>query len=75
MPAAVCAEAVRVVPGADIASVTVIDDRAAWTAASTEERAIEIDSQLLALYAAVVTLELSGRGQPRSDEAWCSASG
>jgi GAF domain-containing protein len=40
---AVCAEAVRVVPGADMASVTVIEDHGARTAAFTDRRAVEID--------------------------------
>lgn len=40
---AVCAEAVRAVPGADMASITAIRDGEAATAASTDERAVEID--------------------------------
>ncbi|CAM3309998.1 GAF and ANTAR domain-containing protein [Kibdelosporangium persicum] len=40
---AVCAEAVRVVPGADMASITEIDDGEARTAASTDDRAVEVD--------------------------------
>ncbi|WP_290055457.1 GAF and ANTAR domain-containing protein [Amycolatopsis solani] len=40
---AVCAEAVRAVPGADMASITAIRDGEAETAASTDERAVEID--------------------------------
>ncbi|SFW87445.1 GAF and ANTAR domain-containing protein [Amycolatopsis australiensis] len=40
---AVCAEAVRAVPGADMASITAIRDGAPETAASTDERAVEID--------------------------------
>lgn len=40
---AVCAEAVRVVPGADLASITAIRDGIAETAASTDERANELD--------------------------------
>ncbi|MEU3627899.1 transcriptional regulator [Amycolatopsis coloradensis] len=41
--ATVCAEAVRVVPGADMASITAIDSGAAVTVASTDERAVAID--------------------------------
>src|SRR4051812_36823421 len=40
---AVCAEAVRAVPGADMASITAIRDGEPETAASTDERAVEID--------------------------------
>jgi GAF domain-containing protein len=40
---AVCAEAIRVVPGADMASITVIDDDGARTAAFTDERARDVD--------------------------------
>lgn len=40
---AVCAEAVRAVPGADLASITAIRDGEPETAASTDERAGEID--------------------------------
>lgn len=40
---AVCAEAIRVVPGADMASITVVDDGGAQTAAVTDERAMEVD--------------------------------
>ncbi|NRN66498.1 Two-component system response regulator [Kibdelosporangium sp. 4NS15] len=40
---AVCAEAVRVVPGADMASVTVVENQGARTAAFTDRRAVEID--------------------------------
>ncbi|WP_181776528.1 GAF and ANTAR domain-containing protein [Amycolatopsis pittospori] len=40
---AVCAEAVRVVPGADMASITAIHTGHAETAADTDERAVEID--------------------------------
>ncbi|MDQ7802813.1 GAF and ANTAR domain-containing protein [Amycolatopsis sp. A133] len=40
---AVCAEAVRAVPGADMASITAIRDGEPTTAASTDEAAVEID--------------------------------
>jgi GAF domain-containing protein len=40
---AVCAEAVRVVSGADMASITVIRDDGAETAAYTDERALQVD--------------------------------
>jgi GAF domain-containing protein len=40
---AVCAEAVRAIPGADLASITAIRDGEPETAASTDERAVEID--------------------------------
>jgi GAF domain-containing protein len=40
---AVCAEAVRAVPGADMASITAIRDREAETAAATDDRAVRID--------------------------------
>src|SRR6185369_14423353 len=40
---AVCAEAVRAVPGADMASITAIRDGEPETAASTDDRAVEID--------------------------------
>jgi GAF domain-containing protein len=40
---AVCAEAVRAVPGADMASITAIRDGAPETAAFTDERAVDID--------------------------------
>ncbi|GAB3149822.1 ANTAR domain-containing protein [Amycolatopsis sp. NPDC004378] len=40
---AVCADAVRAVPGADMASITAIRDGEPETAASTDERAVEID--------------------------------
>ncbi|MEV6627690.1 GAF and ANTAR domain-containing protein [Amycolatopsis sp. NPDC051106] len=40
---AVCAEAVRAVPGADMASITAIRDGEPETAAFTDERAVEID--------------------------------
>lgn len=40
---AVCAEAVRAVPGADMASITAIRDGEPETAASTDERAVDID--------------------------------
>lgn len=40
---AICAEAVRAIPGADMASITAIRDGAAETAASTDERAVDID--------------------------------
>ncbi|UOX90272.1 GAF and ANTAR domain-containing protein [Amycolatopsis sp. FBCC-B4732] len=40
---AVCAEAVRAVPGADMASITAIRDGEPETMASTDERAVEID--------------------------------
>lgn len=40
---AVCAEAVRVVPGADMASITAIDDDGARTAAFSDERAMTVD--------------------------------
>ncbi|MFJ7219903.1 ANTAR domain-containing protein [Amycolatopsis sp. NPDC098790] len=40
---AVCAEAVRAVPGADMASITAIRDGRPETAASTDERAVDID--------------------------------
>ncbi|WP_410676755.1 ANTAR domain-containing protein [Amycolatopsis sp. cmx-4-68] len=40
---AVCAEAVRAIPGADMASITAIRDGTPETAASTDERAVEID--------------------------------
>jgi GAF domain-containing protein len=39
----VCAEAVRAVPGADMASITAIRDGRPETAASTDDRAVEID--------------------------------
>jgi GAF domain-containing protein len=41
----VCAEAVRVVPGADMASITAIDDDEARTAAFSDERAMEVDRE------------------------------
>ncbi|WP_410596540.1 ANTAR domain-containing protein [Amycolatopsis sp. lyj-23] len=41
---AVCAEAVRAIPGADMASITAIRDGEATTAATTDERAVEIDA-------------------------------
>lgn len=40
---AVCAEAVRAVPGADMASITAIRDGEPETAAATDERAVSID--------------------------------
>ena len=40
---AVCAEAVRAIPGADMASITAIRDGEPTTAACTDERAVEID--------------------------------
>jgi GAF domain-containing protein len=40
---AVCAEAVRVIPGADMASITAIRDGEPETAASTDERAVDVD--------------------------------
>ncbi|MEU4523545.1 GAF and ANTAR domain-containing protein [Amycolatopsis sp. NPDC024027] len=40
---AVCAEALRAIPGADMASITAIRDGEPTTAASTDERAVEID--------------------------------
>jgi GAF domain-containing protein len=40
---AVCAEAVRAVPGADMASITAIRDGAPETTAFTDERAVDID--------------------------------
>ncbi|MEV6642629.1 GAF and ANTAR domain-containing protein [Amycolatopsis sp. NPDC051371] len=40
---AVCAEAVRAIPGADLASITAIRDGEPETAASTDERAVDID--------------------------------
>lgn len=40
---AVCAEAIRVVPGADMASITAIEDDGARTAAFTDERALKVD--------------------------------
>ncbi|MEV6880258.1 GAF and ANTAR domain-containing protein [Amycolatopsis sp. NPDC051128] len=40
---AVCADAVRAVPGADMASITAIRDGKPETAASTDDRAVEID--------------------------------
>ncbi|MBE1493054.1 GAF domain-containing protein [Amycolatopsis lexingtonensis] len=40
---AVCAEAVRAVPGADMASITAIRDGEPATVASTDDRAVEID--------------------------------
>lgn len=40
---AVCAEAIRVVPGADMASITAIDDDGPRTAAFTDKRAFEVD--------------------------------
>ncbi|GAB3878005.1 GAF and ANTAR domain-containing protein [Kibdelosporangium lantanae] len=40
---AICAEAVRVVPGADMASITVIRATGAATAAYTDERALQVD--------------------------------
>ncbi|MEV6832370.1 GAF and ANTAR domain-containing protein [Amycolatopsis sp. NPDC051102] len=40
---AVCAEAVRAIPGADLASITAIRDGEPATVASTDERAVEID--------------------------------
>ncbi len=40
---AVCADAVRAVPGADMASITAIRDGEPETAASTDDRAVEID--------------------------------
>jgi GAF domain-containing protein len=40
---AVCAEAVRAVPGADMASITAIREGEPETAAFTDERAVEID--------------------------------
>lgn len=40
---AVCAEAVRAVPGADMASITAIRDGEPETAASTDDRAVDID--------------------------------
>ncbi|WP_086679137.1 GAF and ANTAR domain-containing protein [Amycolatopsis pretoriensis] len=39
----VCAEAVRAVPGADMASITAIRDGKPETAASTDDRAVDID--------------------------------
>ncbi|QRP49728.1 GAF and ANTAR domain-containing protein [Amycolatopsis sp. FDAARGOS 1241] len=39
----ICAEAVRAVPGADMASITAIQDGKADTAAFTDERALELD--------------------------------
>ncbi|MDQ0383138.1 GAF and ANTAR domain-containing protein [Amycolatopsis thermophila] len=39
----VCEQVVRVVPGADMASITVLDDTGARTAAATDERAAKID--------------------------------
>ncbi|MGK3207009.1 ANTAR domain-containing protein [Amycolatopsis sp. MEPSY49] len=40
---AVCAEAVRAIPGADMASITAIRDGEPETAASTDQRAVDID--------------------------------
>ncbi|KDN24230.1 GAF and ANTAR domain-containing protein [Amycolatopsis rifamycinica] len=40
---AVCAEAVRAIPGADMASITAIRDGEPTTAASTDDRAVAID--------------------------------
>ena len=40
---AICAEAVRVVPGADMASITAIRETGAATAAYTDERALRVD--------------------------------
>ncbi|MEV7097828.1 GAF and ANTAR domain-containing protein [Amycolatopsis sp. NPDC051045] len=40
---AVCAEAVRAIPGADMASITAIRDGEPETAASTDDRAVDID--------------------------------
>jgi GAF domain-containing protein len=40
---AVCAEALRAIPGADMASITAIRDGEPKTAASTDQRAVEID--------------------------------
>lgn len=39
----VCAEAVRAIPGADMASITAIRDGKPETAASTDDRAVDID--------------------------------
>jgi GAF domain-containing protein len=41
---AICAEAVRVVPGADMASITAIRADGAETVAQTDERALQVDS-------------------------------
>ncbi|ONI87863.1 transcriptional regulator [Actinosynnema sp. ALI-1.44] len=46
---AVCAEAVRVVPGADMASITTIDEGTARTAAYTDARALQVDQAQYAL--------------------------
>jgi GAF domain-containing protein len=46
---AICAEAVRAVPGADLASITAIRDGEPETAAYTDERAVEIDRVQYAL--------------------------
>lgn len=39
----VCGQLIRVIPGADIASVTLIRDGAPTTAVSTDQRAVEVD--------------------------------
>ncbi|GHF50439.1 GAF domain-containing protein [Amycolatopsis bartoniae] len=41
---AVCAQVVRVVPGADMASITILRGDGASTVASTDERAVKIDA-------------------------------
>ncbi|GAB3746903.1 hypothetical protein GCM10027598_85210 [Amycolatopsis oliviviridis] len=46
---AVCAQAVRAIPGADLASVTAIHTGSPRTAASTDDRAVEIDRAQYAL--------------------------
>ncbi|OXM57557.1 transcriptional regulator [Amycolatopsis thailandensis] len=46
---AVCAQAVRAIPGADLASVTAIHTGSPRTAASTDDRAVEIDRVQYAL--------------------------
>ncbi|UOZ05774.1 MULTISPECIES: GAF and ANTAR domain-containing protein [unclassified Amycolatopsis] len=40
---AVCAEAIRAIPGADMASITAIRDGEPTTAAATDDRAVDID--------------------------------
>jgi GAF domain-containing protein len=42
---AVCDQVIRVIPGADMASVTVVTDGLAETAASTDTRAVDIDRE------------------------------
>jgi GAF domain-containing protein len=45
----VCEQVVRVIPGADLASVTVLRTDSAYTAVSTDERALDIDGEQYAL--------------------------